>query len=338
MLLALLASGLPLITGMATSAVHQRDSQNILVSLFFDKTTNVSSVIVSDKVKAKIFGHACVSTLTVGSLNIGYNVDQFGIGELRLGPKTYKVHSDASVSGGITCDTIYDDSELHIDCVAPWTSDIEPSELPADATQACFEDHLTRRAAYGLDGDVSEPLAPRDARETETRHHRRQAGSIGGSTCNPYKVTRLVGNGNPHQNYHNVQISENLDCKGATQCTVGYQQSKSFSVGWTSTVGVSWISGGFAVGQSWSTGNSYECTASKNERVCIKYKTAMTAYTVDGGWHNPCTGTTSWDTKNVIIWSPNKNNKGGGYYCVVGSSCKYQGNTWLVKEGRAGGP
>jgi hypothetical protein len=72
--------------------------------------------------------------------------------------------------------------------------------------------------------------------------------------------------------------------------------------------------------------------------VCIRSKTALTAYTVNAGWHYPCTGTTSWNSADIIIWSPNRNNKGSSYYCVIGAGCGDQGNTWLVKEGRAGGP
>lgn len=99
-----------------------------------------------------------------------------------------------------------------------------------------------------------------------------------------------------------------------------------------------WISGGFAVQTSWTTGNTYECQGGKNQVVCIKYRTAMTAYTVQKGYNFPCTAAKQWESQNIIIWSPNKNNKGGAYYCVIGSACRHQGDSWLVKEGRAGGP
>jgi hypothetical protein len=130
-------------------------------------------------------------------------------------------------------------------------------------------------------------------------------------------------------------------CGNAPSCTVGYQESKSHTIGWSASAGVAWINGGFAVQQSWSTGNSYECQGSKGQTVCIKYKTALTAYTVNGGWHYPCTGTTSWDSTNTIIWSPNQNNKGGSVYCMIKgptTNCVAMGNTWMVKTGRAGGP
>ena len=200
MLLALLAGGLPLVAGLATPAVHQPAPPIVVVSLFFDKTTKASSVIVTDKTKTEVYGHSCASTLALGSLNIAYNVDQYGIGKLEFGPETYTVHSDATVSGGVECGVIYDDTELHVDCLAPWTADFQPAELPANATLPCFENHLSRRAAYGLDGGIPEPFV---SSEIEAR----QAGSIGGNTCNPFPISKLVGNGNPHQNYRHTQLS-----------------------------------------------------------------------------------------------------------------------------------
>jgi hypothetical protein len=200
MLVALLAGGLPLVAGLATPAVRQPASSSVLVSLFVDKATKASSVILTDETKTKIYGHSCASTLALGSLNIAYNVDQHGIRKLEFGPKTYTVHSDATVSGGIECGVIYDDTELHVDCLAPWIADFQPVELAANATLPCFENHLSRRAAYATDEGIHEPFV---SGEIEAR----QAGSIGGSTCGPYRISRMVGNGNPHQNYRHTQLS-----------------------------------------------------------------------------------------------------------------------------------
>src|SRR4051812_17625494 len=66
MLFALLAGGLPIVAAMATNMVHQRAAPSVLVSLFVDKTTNSSSVMVTDKAKTKIYGHRCADTLALG--------------------------------------------------------------------------------------------------------------------------------------------------------------------------------------------------------------------------------------------------------------------------------
>ncbi len=195
MLLALLAGGLPLVAGLATPAVRQSAPPSVLVSLFVDKATKASSLILTDESKTKVYGHSCASTLALGSLNIAYDVNQYGAGKLEFGGKTYTVHSDATVSGGVECGVIYDDTELHVDCLAPWTADFQPVELPANATLPCLQTHLSRRAAYGMDGGDDEPFV---SGEIEAR----QAGA-----CNPIARTRLVGNGDPHQNYRYTQLS-----------------------------------------------------------------------------------------------------------------------------------
>jgi hypothetical protein len=208
MLFALLVGGLPLVAGMATPTVRQPATSSVVVSLFFDKETKSSSVIVTDEAKTKVYGHSCANTLALGSVNIAYDVDQYGSGKLQFGPKTYTIHSDATVSGGVKCGVIYDYAELHVDCLAPWTADSKFVELTTNTTLPCFHDHISRRNSYGLDETRNKHSVPRATHpEAPIELDSRQAGSIGGSTCNPYQVSKLVGNGNPHQNYRHTQIS-----------------------------------------------------------------------------------------------------------------------------------
>jgi len=219
MLLALLAGGLPLIAAMATNTLHQRAAPRVVVSLFVDKATKGSSVMVTDESKTKIYGHSCASALALGSLNIAYDVDQYGSGTLRIGSAVYTVHSDPALSGGIECGIIYDDSETHVNCVAPWpAAGPELVELPTSATrQPCLDDHLSRRAAFELDEVAADaPFTSRDV------HPESPAGQSGKRqvTCMPVPVTRLVGNGNPHQNFQHTQLSVRLP--GPNSVTIGY--------------------------------------------------------------------------------------------------------------------
>ncbi|GAT30941.1 hypothetical protein RIB2604_03701500 [Aspergillus luchuensis] len=108
---------------------------------------------------------------------------------------------------------------------------------------------------------------------------------------------------------------ENLDCGSADHCTVGASQSKSYTIGWTATADASqWISGGFAVQASWTTGLDYQCTASSHQTVCIWYNTAHTAYTVQNGLYNVCTGFNPNNGAGFVMFSPNQNNKGAVDY------------------------
>ena len=50
---------------------------------------------------------------------------------------------------------------------------------------------------------------------------------------------------------------------------------------------------------------------------------------VGGGW--------GADGDPFVMFSPNANNRGGGYYCVIGT-CRAQGDNYWDYSGRAGGP
>ena len=93
-------------------------------------------------------------------------------------------------------------------------------------------------------------------------------------------ITELEGNGNPHQNYLHQQISEIITCDQDAGCSAGESITESFSVSWSFGIGkkvTEWISGGFSVQESWSTGNNYVCQGAASDTVCIWYNTAHTA-------------------------------------------------------------
>ncbi|KAF7557609.1 hypothetical protein G7Z17_g542 [Cylindrodendrum hubeiense] len=58
--------------------------------------------------------------------------------------------------------------------------------------------------------------------------------------------------------------------------------------------------------------------------------------TVQNYVFNTC-GPNSDDGDPYVMYSPNDQNRGGGYYCVVGT-CRSQGDQYWDKTGRAGGP
>ncbi|KAF5974755.1 hypothetical protein FBULB1_7643 [Fusarium bulbicola] len=152
--------------------------------------------------------------------------------------------------------------------------------------------------------------------------------------------TDLDGSGDPDQNYFHKQLSEVVNCGTAQSCSVGNSQSVSYTIGWTATLTpVSWISGGFSVSESWNTGNTYTCTGSAGEDVCVWYNTAHTAYTVQNKERDSCAVGGGWDSTGdpFVMYSPNESNRGGGYYRVIGT-CRAQGDNYWDYSGRAGGP
>ncbi|KAI1812785.1 hypothetical protein GGS20DRAFT_587134 [Poronia punctata] len=142
-------------------------------------------------------------------------------------------------------------------------------------------------------------------------------------------ATELSGDGSPRDRFLHKQLSQTITCDQENGCSVGRQESESFTIGFSITSGsdiTEWISGGFSVSESWTTGNSYTCNGGAGDTVCIWQSVAHTAYKVRNGSYNSCTGfEPSGD--EIEISSPNEDNRGGGFYCVVGT-CRSQGDEY----------
>lgn len=164
----------------------------------------------------------------------------------------------------------------------------------------------------------------------------------------PEYKTELVGDGDPHQNYYHVQLSVSVYqhvqrrkakkkltqvphvCNGAEECSIGHEVSQSYTVAWSGGVsGFDFFSGGFEVSESYTTGNTYTCTAKTGQTVCIWYIVAHTAYTVDSWTEYPgCPTGQPIEKERAVIKAPNKNNAGGNYDCRIDDECRTQGDNY----------
>lgn len=129
-----------------------------------------------------------------------------------------------------------------------------------------------------------------------------------------------------------------MHCASASGCRVDYQSSSGWTINWSASSKLNeWISGGFGVSRSWTTGQSYGCNGQRGETVCVWHSFAHTAYTVRD--YNLICGIKTYSGGNHVISSPNNDNKGGGFYCVVGARyCRSLGEGYWDRNGRAGGP
>lgn len=88
------------------------------------------------------------------------------------------------------------------------------------------------------------------------------------------------GDGDPNQNYLDVQVSDNIACTDGG-CSVGQESSQSvtigFSFGTNSNFKPTFFQGGFSVSESWETGNDYTCDGEAGETICIWQRVAHTA-------------------------------------------------------------
>ncbi|RYP57212.1 hypothetical protein DL770_010717 [Monosporascus sp. CRB-9-2] len=342
-LLALLAAvavySLP--TGLAAPSLH---TKQVIIRVQVDKNTSDIDLAVLDKETFQVLAKSCSNTLKSGAfatLPISAELDNTGAGTLSIGSVKYNVHENADVSGGITCGRIYDDAEIFVSCDATLPTSLELNPLDKRDEPPCFANNTPTLQSHeiAMMEGASAPLAltkvsPTNAEALAALEKRQGA-------CGAWSATTwLIGDGNPHQNYWHQQLSENMQCGAAPTCSVGEQQSTSFTVGFTATVNpAAWISGGFSVSQSWNTGNSYTCGGNSGDTVCVWYNTAHTAYTVQNGIVNTVCGGSEPVGDPFILFSPNSENVGGSYYCVIGAQyCRSKGQGYWDKSGRAGGP
>ncbi|EAA30077.1 hypothetical protein GE21DRAFT_5003 [Neurospora crassa] len=147
--------------------------------------------------------------------------------------------------------------------------------------------------------------------------------------CSQWTPTTIrEGDGDPHQTPKHIQVTESLDC-GNGECSIGQVEVHSMTIRFTAGAKLSrWISAGFRVEQSTTTGSIKECRAGAYDWVAAWVKVGRTSYRVRNGLFNSCTGTKPQGDVFTIT-SPNANNNGGNPYCVRGKRyVRRLGDSW----------
>ncbi|KAF4875423.1 hypothetical protein CGCSCA1_v005578 [Colletotrichum siamense] len=343
---AILTTASLLSSALAAPTITRRDDAQLQqVQVVYQECNTATSVEVFSS--GTVVAEACSNTLDTDSfaaLPITFAVDRTGAGTVTVGSTTYKIHEKKEISGGIVCGRLFDGGESVVSCDIAVPAGMAFQSL--SRRHECIPDGETtmaralriRNPEQDLQARYIAPIPFLTSGETDTNADKREIGKRQG--CYPQKWTELVGDGNPHQNYYHSQITENNEC-GLATCSTGTETSKSVSVGWSVETGGSiseWITGGFSVSVSWSAAVSQGCETEPGNTVCQWYRTAHTAYTVRAGTTNTCSFIRSLSDP-MVLRSPNTNNAGGGYYCVVGAQfCRSLGSAYWDFNGRAGGP
>ncbi|KAG5747388.1 hypothetical protein H9Q70_009931 [Fusarium xylarioides] len=256
------------------------------------------------------------------------NVDgKDGSGSFTVGNTTYRVHSNPESSGGPACSRVFNPKYTLVQCSGVnW----DASDAIGDKPRDCFAESYTDGELQFLHNGV--------LNETSQMHKRGWWDKFKENMRDGFSSSRkeLVGDGNPRQHYLHKQLSEPIVCGPSPGCSVGRTDSESFTISGTINPGRDkwWGSFGFSVTKAWTTGNSYTCNGNQNETVCIWYKTAQTTFVVKE--HKKAPGESQWTESIHDVSAPNKNNKGGNYYCVIGHGCKAKGDSWWDRKGRNG--
>lgn len=153
--------------------------------------------------------------------------------------------------------------------------------------------------------------------------------------CATRYVTEKIGDGAPRQIHKHVQLTIPMKCSKNNGCEVSSEESQTYELSWSAEVsGADWISGGFSVAKSVTTGQSNTCLAEKGQTVCVYEAVGYTEYTVRKCEKNLCTPTKKDCDPTYRMSSPNQNDKGSYYYCS--STCRDVGYQYWVKGGGGG--
>ncbi|EWG41254.1 hypothetical protein FVEG_03396 [Fusarium verticillioides 7600] len=289
-----------------------------------------ASALVAVDTNGTVIAETCGSIIHARDpIDFSYLDENDGSGKFFIGNATYMVHSNPLWSGGPACSRTFNRHHTLVQC----------SGISWDALGAIVDEPRDCFAKAPTDGELMD-LQSRELDETgqmqkrgwwqKFKEHARQGAAR--------TRLELVGDGNPRQHYYHIQISETIDCGPSSGCSVGRSDSESRTISASYNINGPekvWGSMNFGVSKSWSTGNSYTCNGVKNETVCIWYNVAHTTYHVKsftipfGGYKN------QEKVEEYDISSPNKKNKGGQYYCVVGN-CTFNGDNWWDRVGRKG--
>ncbi|KAL2758859.1 hypothetical protein ACRALDRAFT_1069049 [Sodiomyces alcalophilus JCM 7366] len=331
---------------LANPVIRAQETQDVHITLELSKVASQAAITVWNSDQTEILAKSCSNSLSSGPFEqnpISFNVDDHGAGDLTVGTATYRI-GGGDGPNALDCGRISSETELAINCAVSVPRTAALPSLDRRSLRECFPDGPLEvaQAMDVFEGKVVPEALPEafdlpELNQTEIDeivkrenlnakyNVKRQAG------CDLWvSDTRRVGNGNPHQNPWNIQLSEPMQCPSHVGCSTYHTTTRSFSVGWQANAAVSWINAGFAVVQTTETGNSYVCNGVPNDFFAVWKNQGQTAYTVQPGIRHVCTNTWHASGSQVIIWSPNANNARGYYYCVYGHSyVRNIGDRWL---------
>ncbi|KAH7267919.1 hypothetical protein B0J15DRAFT_591766 [Fusarium solani] len=312
---------------LANPILRSEKTQDVHIVLELSKEASQAAVTVWNKDQSEAIANSCSESLASGPFDnhaIVFKVDENGSGNLTVGDESY------SIGGGddaIECGRIASETELVVNCIV---------SLPGSVTQAMdvFEGKVESESPPDV---APAELSQAEVDEIVKKNHRDKRQTPCGIWTSQ---TRRVGNGNPHQNPLNIQLSEPMQCPGHIGCSTYHTTSRSYSIGWTANAATSWISAGFDVVTTIKTGNSYVCNGNPNDFFAVWKNQGQTAYTVQNGVYNSCTNSWLSVGGHIIVWSPNANNGRGFYYCVYGRNyVRAMGDRWLdTSPNTPGGP
>ncbi|KAL5322047.1 hypothetical protein ACEPPN_010015 [Leptodophora sp. 'Broadleaf-Isolate-01'] len=200
----------------------RKESKEAMLFVKFDKTTSETEITVTDTT-SQVLGQSCTTVLNSGpfvDFQISTKLDENGAGNITLGTNNYLVHELAEYSGGIICTRMYNDLDSFVRCSIEVPETLQLAPLSKKSLKECFvrgtldmerTSHIFAAQLEGSDEylvnsvslDIPELLPEARIVNTTTWNTTEKR-----ADCNAWsKGVVRIGDGDPHQNYLNTQIS-----------------------------------------------------------------------------------------------------------------------------------
>jgi hypothetical protein len=187
-------------------------AKEVFVTYRYERSSGRTALEIQGPDKA-VLAESCSSK--IGSLDFS-NLEQDGGGFFTVGDKKFEVLSNPE--DGPVCTRIYDEAIAVVECTGV---DYDVPESAATSAEDCFF-HEDNKAAFRTLKSRSENLhligAPAE-KPVMPSFHSRILGSRQACMFSQYN-TKLVGDGNPHQNYLHKQLSVSAKFLRAFSATI----------------------------------------------------------------------------------------------------------------------
>jgi hypothetical protein len=155
------------------------------------------------------------------------DVDEAGSGNVTIGEASYQVHHDPEYSGGIVCTRMHSQANFIVSCTVPAPQDVAIEPLGQASHEECFSsgrnDLVDVLMSLEGDSEILSEEAFQEKHNTTALHSldindlrtllndKKDSGDLEkrqGPQCDKiHSFVRKEGDGNPHQNPMNVQLS-----------------------------------------------------------------------------------------------------------------------------------
>ncbi|EKJ77011.1 hypothetical protein FPSE_02886 [Fusarium pseudograminearum CS3096] len=297
-----------LLHGIAMAApIRLAESKSIELVFEQDLETGGVATTAWDDSGSRIMALSCSNTVQLGNQTVTFHAKKDASGYFTIGDDTFPIEEDDST--GVLCSRMY-----VLECFAD-TKDPD------------------RFRWQPIGADSHEPMNGDDRDENDTLDQRRSLGRRQGCQTGIAQIQWPGVSRNPRKWRRHQQLTPSLDCRSAATCTTSVISSRTITH--SASVGAAkFISAGYSVGISQTSGFSLSCTANRNQRVCVKHWPRYQQYDVRR--QAVLCGRTLTDERYNIRAPLKDQQRHSTHYCATGTNnCRSDG--WLHWEDMGAG-